>query len=179
MKKILFLLLLTACSSVQRSTPGQQSAAASDSPVMGLVTLTSSYCGGARPTDEVMQEYNTPKPYAGKVLYFREGDKNDLNKKIVAKTVTNDSGYFEVKLPVGTYAIILEEQLKKANPGNFATPNTISVDSLCLAQWWETPLKVITVSSKVPPEKIQLNFHRECFISKDIPCLRYNGPMPP
>jgi hypothetical protein len=40
--------------------------------VSGEVTQTSSYCGGARPSDEMVQEQNRPKPYGGKKFYIRK-----------------------------------------------------------------------------------------------------------
>jgi len=69
------------------------------------VTYTNSYCGGARPTDEVLQKYNAPQPlsdYKIKLLC----KKNNVVK-------TDSSGSFIHKLNVGKYLIFLTEEKNK------------------------------------------------------------------
>ena len=63
-----------------------------------LVTSTQSYCGGARPTDEMMQELNTPKPLPEKKLYIRKGKENSLKEPIIKEVVTNAAGKIDLKI---------------------------------------------------------------------------------
>src|SRR5687767_12559298 len=44
--------------------------------VSGKVEHTYSYCGGARPSPEMLAEYQTPKPFGGKKFYVRKGKVN-------------------------------------------------------------------------------------------------------
>ena len=71
-----------------------------------------------------------------------------------------------------------EEHLKPLDLKQYESPGTLSADSACFAKWWATPLKVIEVKAG-EPLNIEMNFHKQCFISKDVPCLHYDGPMPP
>ena len=41
-----------------------------------LVTQTSSYCGGISPPPELISELQTPRPFAGKKIVIKKGDKN-------------------------------------------------------------------------------------------------------
>src|SRR4051812_11044433 len=79
--------------------------------VSGKVTQTSSYCGGARPSEEMMEQYNKPKPYAGKIFYVRKGKENN-KKAVVLKFISDSAGNFSFQLPAGSYCIIQQEQLK-------------------------------------------------------------------
>jgi hypothetical protein len=47
------------------------------------ITQTSSYCGGAAPPRELIEQLNTPVPLAGKVIYLRKGKTNKLCKKTI------------------------------------------------------------------------------------------------
>src|SRR5687768_11984069 len=108
-----FIILVVSCSGRKKETSAAHS-------FSGLVTQTSSYCGGARPSEEILEEYNKPKPYIGKVLHVREGKDNVSGGKVVLRIVTNDSGYFSGSLPPGSYCIVQEEQLKPLDISSIA-----------------------------------------------------------
>jgi hypothetical protein len=80
--------------------------------VKGKVEQTFPYCGGAKPTKEIVDECNTSKPFANKVFYLRNRKLNTRTNNII-KTFTTDSlGNFSLKIRQGSYSIIVEEQLK-------------------------------------------------------------------
>ena len=68
-------------------------------------TYTNSYCGGARPGNEILAKYNTPKKLAGFKLKLTD-------KKNVFVT-TDTSGSFSHKLNPGKYLIFLTEEINK------------------------------------------------------------------
>lgn len=145
--------------------------------VTGSVTQTYSYCGGAAPPKELLDELATPVAYAGKKFYIRAGKTNSTKIKIIKSFTTNSAGEFSFRLSPGTYAIILEEQLHKIKAGSYKKEYQ-EIDEKCLQQWWVKPYYVLEVRNK-EISQLNFNFHRRCFISNDIPCIMYNGPMPP
>lgn len=176
---LLLALWIVACSP-RPATVNKDEAPASSGPqkVSGFITQTSSYCGGARPTEEVLEEYNRPKPYSGKTLFVIGGEKNGSGNKVIAKLSSNDTGYFSLSLSPGVYSIVQEEQMKPLDTRSYNSAKMVEADTTCLRKWWSEPLAVIRVSNK-EVKGISINFHHPCFVSGDVPCLRYVGPMPP
>ena len=74
-------------------------------PVKVFVSYTNSYCGGARPTNEIIDKYNTP----AKLTNFKiklVGKKNMV-------LITDSLGCFTHKLKPGKYAVFLTEENNK------------------------------------------------------------------
>ena len=65
-------------------------------------TFTSSYCGGARPTEEIIANKNTPRPLRNSTLLL----KNHFNGKSYSCT-TNDDGVCQTSITEGKYDIYL------------------------------------------------------------------------
>jgi hypothetical protein len=82
------------------------------------VTYTNSYCGGARPTDEILQKHNTPKVLADYKIKLE-------NKKVVI-IKTDSLGCFTHKLNTGKYLIFLTEEKNKTLFLNY-NPNCIKM----------------------------------------------------
>ena len=143
--------------------------------VTGSATQTSVYCGGARPSDEMMESYSRPKPYPKKKLVVQmAGD----HRALPLQVVTNDSGYFFLDLPAGTYRIFQEEQMNPPALSSLNKPGFVHIDSVCFEKWKIEPLSEIVLSDR-DTVSVNINFHRPCFIAGDIPCQHYIGPMPP
>lgn len=70
-----------------------------------FVSYTNSYCGGARPTDEILLKYNT----AHKLSNF----KIKLSGKKISLITTDSLGFFTCKLKPGNYFIFLTEEKNK------------------------------------------------------------------
>ena len=81
--------------------------------VTGKVTQTYSYCGGAAPPKDLLDEMATPVAFPGKRFYIRPGVTNNSNVKIVKSFTTAEDGSFSIQLAPGIYAVIVEEQLNK------------------------------------------------------------------
>lgn len=148
-------------------------------PVSGTIFYSESYCGGARPTDEMYLEITRERPYAGKKMYLLKGNKNEENKSIYDSIVPDSEGNFKLDLPPGEYCLIQSIQRdKKVFAYCENTKDEIEADRKCMEDWWSACFYSFTVSDK-PIENIKLNFYRPCFLPEGIPCLSYNGPMPP
>lgn len=146
--------------------------------ISGKVTQTNSYCGGAEPDPETLLACETPQKYPGKKFYIRKGDINSINSKIEFSFVTDDNGNFSFQLPPGTYSIILEEQVNKVDMSKYQSNSSLIVDKKCIDQWWKRPYYTLTISDK-DISGLQFSFYHRCFVQTEIPCIQYDGPMPP
>jgi hypothetical protein len=146
--------------------------------VSGGVKQTTNYCGGAQISPEMMDGYSTPRPYGGKVFYIRKGKTNNLKEPVVLSFTVDTSGKFSFQLPPGTYSIIQEQQLKEIKMSDYTNTQFIDADEACLKNWWIKPYHILEIKNK-DISKLNFEFYHPCFITSDIPCLRYTGPMPP
>lgn len=146
--------------------------------VSGLVTRTMAYCGGAAPSEEMLREYRTPRPYAGKVFYIREGSTNTVHAPIILRFTTDSAGRFSFQLPRGAYAILQEEQATPLLPENYRSTATHRYDMDCLLDWWKQPYYLLQLIGEPVPDLL-FTFHRRCFMNSDLPCIEYTGPRPP
>jgi hypothetical protein len=146
--------------------------------VKGKLMQTTSYCGGVEPSAEMMKEYNTPKPYADKVFYVRKGKVNSTKAEVITSFTTDVNGEFSFQITPGTYSIIQAKQLKALKSADLKSGKNIVVDAKCMKAWWAKPyylLEVKTENITIPDWSI----HHPCFVSGDIPCISYDGPMAP
>ncbi len=144
--------------------------------VSGKVTQTFAYCGGAAPSQELLDQLAKPVAYAGKKFFIRRGKTNSINAKMIKSFTSGKEGEFSFILSPGTYSIILEEQLNIIKAGDL-TKEFIEVDEKCLKEWWTKPYYLLEVKNKQITD-LNFNFFKRCFFSNDIPCSTYNGPQP-
>lgn len=147
------------------------------------LTYSSSYCGGAAPSDELMQELQTQKPWRNKKLYLKKGSKNTLDSKIFREVITDTSGIIKLQLAPGQYFLVDEEKKDKTYYNHVLrtykerTNEEGPVDMDCFKKWYATPELVLNISIK-SPKRYKLNIHHECKWSGK-PCIPYFGPIPP
>ncbi|MGE0567341.1 MAG: hypothetical protein AB7O73_05275 [Bacteroidia bacterium] len=146
--------------------------------VSGKITKTSTYCGGAAPSPEILKSYRTPQPYVGKELFIKKGDTNNLKEPILIKIAADSEGKFQFDLPDGNYVLLQKEQTEKLNYSKFDFGKYYHLNKGCLDNWWLKPLMKIKIEGK-NISGLDFNFHRRCFQQTDVPCITYNGPMPP
>jgi hypothetical protein len=70
------------------------------------INYINSYCGGARPTDEIIAKYNTTNKLANFKIKL-------VGKKII-HVLTDSVGCFSCKLKLGNYFIFLTEEKNKS-----------------------------------------------------------------
>lgn len=146
--------------------------------VSGKLLVTSSYCGGAYPPDELLEELRTPKPFAGYTVYVRPDTFNNPTKPIIDTITANADGTFSLELPPGKYSIILAEQTRPLKPADFNKGQWVQVDKACMEQWWLKPHQAFEISNKNLSD-LDIIFHKRCFVESFCPCVQYIGPMPP
>lgn len=145
--------------------------------VTGRILLKSSYCGGAAPSDEILAEYEKPKPYGGQPLLIREGKSNTLGAAMVTRTTTAADGTFKLDLKPGTYCLVIAEK-ERARDAGFYKLEYVQVDKACDTKWLNTCDISFTVADK-PVSGLRLTLEKKCFIDQLSPCLSYSGPLPP
>jgi hypothetical protein len=178
-KKLFFILItvISICVFAATACKSKQLKPKDKVTVSGKVTQTSSYCGGARPTDELLEELATPRMYSGKKFHVIKGDTNVVTHQLILTFVTDENGNFSFELEPGTYSLLTDEQATEPDYKKYSTKD-VGLDESCFKSWWATPYYKLNIAS-TPLTHLNFNFTKRCFISHDIPCLRYRGPMPP
>lgn len=62
--------------------------------VSGKVIQITPYCGGARPTDEMLAEATAPKAFPHKSFHIRKGSVNSIDAPVVLSFTTDEQGSF-------------------------------------------------------------------------------------
>lgn len=140
------------------------------------------YCGGAAPTEEMIQKIKAPRPLPNKKLYIKKGKVNDISSVVVDSVVTDSSGFFIYFLPNGEYLVIDEDKKDKRKYDlllkrySKQSQSNTSIDKNCLDKWFRTPDFTFTVNSH--NQEIQHTYTGKCSWNS-TPCTLYTGPLPP
>jgi hypothetical protein len=145
------------------------------------VTQTASYCGGARPSEEILQELNSPIPSANTKVFIGRGVEN-AGHGVILETVTDVDGKVRVELPSGDYYLVfetktIENKTKLLGAYREETAYYSAMDVDCLENWFKQPDFVFSVE-KNKSKSVVVNKHIPCSWSA-IPCVDYRGPLPP
>lgn len=172
MNRLIFIL---ACLGITLVTQAQTKGRPQFVEIQGLVTQTADYCGGARPTEEILEELSKPKPLANHIIYVKLGWFNESAKPVYRKIRCDQNGRFRIKLRVGASYSFLDEW--KGTP--FVAPANsefVTWDIACLRDRYARPDYLLKVKKKNNPlVSIQLN--KPCFYKPY--CGQYSGPVPP
>lgn len=144
--------------------------------ISGKVEQKFNYCGGARPTKELLENFAKPKPFSDKTFYIKEGTTNTEKAKVITSFTTKADGSFSFQLPKGVYSIIVTEQLQTIKATDLQN-KSFKVDEQCLQNWWKTAFYVLDIKNQNIPDLYFIIEHR-CHIKLDIPCINYIGPLP-
>lgn len=145
---------------------------------------TTQYCGGARPTDEMLASMQTPKRLSDQLCFIRKGDKNAVSNSPVASATTNSDGQINIALEPGTYCLIFPNKVDSAAYKMYlskfgeATANYSALDKKCLDEWFQKPELVFTIVDASVAFKTEFTIHQACSWNT-VPCVDYKGPFPP
>jgi hypothetical protein len=142
--------------------------------VSGSIMQTVSYCGGAQPSQEILDSCNTPKGIPFEKLFVKRGLQNGENSTIVDTILANAAGNFSIDLPAGNYCLVEEWKSKSYQLPLKSKDQTI--DSACYKNLYNTCDFQLSVTNK-NIENIKILFHRKCVFNQ--PCISYHGPLPP
>ncbi len=143
--------------------------------IQGQITQTADYCGGAQPSEEMLEAMAKPRPLANKEIIIKIGPKNKAGSPVFKKIVADNEGKFSIYLKMNVVYCFIEDW--KAKP--FKVPmNTeyVKWDAACLYERYLTADYVLKVQNK-GNAPVKINFHTPCFFHPY--CGTYSGPLPP
>ncbi len=148
----------------------------------GRYTESSTYCGGAAPRPELLDELSKPKPIASKRLYIKKGTVNNTKDKNYIQVKTDSFGIITALLKPGQYYIIgdnkLTNQYYQLILKKYAAPskNYKAVNKACLKKWLLEPLMRFEVKANTS-DTTAINVTVLCPWQLQ-PCVDYTGPFP-
>lgn len=144
--------------------------------IKGNLKFTYDYCGGARPSEEMLAKLKEPRVIEGFTVYLKQGKENST-AAITDSARCDSSGNYFFRVPKGDYVILLPAQIKKYDLNNFNNQFLKVADEACFYQWWKKGLfsLQVTTNMALPDSTI----HRKCNGIDYLPCMSYNGPLPP
>jgi hypothetical protein len=140
--------------------------------VTGTVTQTGIYCGGARPSQKMLDDLAQPKPLPHIKLFVRNGNTNK-HQAIIKSVVTDANGYFEMYLKPGSYCMV--DSIKMSEQLLPPTDSMGAYDIDCLKLMHEQCLYDLKVERSMEP--IKINYQQYCAWNK--PCLQQHILLPP
>jgi hypothetical protein len=146
-------------------------------------TETSSYCGGAAPPQELLDQLATPQPISGIEYFIKLGTTNKLSDPVVTTGRADQNGIVHLLLNEGDYYLVFAEKkddkhynelFEKYKNGD---SNHEPINKTCLDTWLATPDYAFTVKNDAANIHSH-NIHKPCSWNA-IPCVTYTGPYPP
>jgi hypothetical protein len=142
--------------------------------VTGSIMETVSYCGGAQPTQRILDSLNKPKGIPFGKLFVKQGLKNIEGAKIIRRITADANGNFSVYLPAGKYCLVEEWKSKPFKLPLKDAKHTI--DSSCYRNLYNTGDFTLEIKNKAI-HHARFVFHRTC--SYNQPCITFHGNLPP
>jgi hypothetical protein len=130
-------------------------------------TFKSQYCGGARPSPQMIEEAEKSKPYANKMMVIIS------DKFKVDSAKTNNKGLLVIKLKKGTYSVFESWKFYKTGPDGM---DPGKFESECLKLEWERPLYQIVKTAKKTSIQPGAEIIQTCPWA--IPCLNPENAPP-
>lgn len=176
---ILSLALLFSCGSSKNVGNADSKKDKKEFDIELSVQYRKPYCGGARPTPE--QERGFLMPYQNKEIALKIGTSNADSVKVYKKITTDEKGNVSIKLPAGTYAVVLPhklvpyEEFKKNELEKFNGKQLKLYKEDCLIEFWKNADATIEVKES---GSIQIEMRNTCYSGFNY-CMQYTGPLPP
>lgn len=123
------------------------------------------YCGGARPSPEILQNAELAKPYSSKTVFIVSENGRSFS------ATTSSLGIIERKMKPGTYYLFEAWRFKKTTPD--AAPLT-DYELTCLQQEWKKPVGsfVVGLSKTTKDTGAVATFVIELPCPWQSPCLK-------
>ena len=138
---VLFLIALIAYSCGPK-TPHKSV----ESSMMITMYERADYCGGANPSDEILEALKEPKPMRNTVVYIQINDESDP-----IEVSTDEKGVARIEIMHGSYPVLLKEKFKYPMPSD--------PSSYC-AEWKSKPDGLLTIAENSGEASVTL--HRTC-----------------
>ncbi len=149
-KFLLTLLILPLLSCSQKVSSSEKNANHQVS-VAGTLYFTENYCGGARPTPEMLAKHSTPKVLPNTTLKLSlVGDSSSRHYNLIS----DKEGKFSIKLSPGTYTIYMTDKYEKKL--------LVEYDPAC-KKWAELSIGQLVVKEESNQNaNMELHVHFQC-----------------
>jgi hypothetical protein len=144
--------------------------------ITGVIQIHQPYCGGARPTEEMMQGTNSP--VSETTFYIKKGTTHNRSESVYKTVKTKEDGTFSIRLPQGEYVMLSEQKLlsfeeyKKATEIRSTYMEYLGDD--CSRLNHESADFLLKVSKD---SSVVFTYKSRCQVGTN-PCYRYIGPKP-
>lgn len=143
----------------------------------GKIVMVESYCGGAAPSREMLQEISKPKPCLDKYFFLKKGDANSAKNPVIDVIKVDSTGSFSFQLKQGSYCVLQDFQTKPLQLENFKNANNFEYSGdECMRKYWADCYQTIQLNQDI--NNLIITVYKKCF-GDGNPCLIYTGPMPP
>ena len=143
----------------------------------GKIMMVESYCGGAAPSRELLNEIKRPKPCLEKYFFIKKGDANSAKNPVIDVIKVDSTGSFSIKLKQGVYCIIQDFQTKPLQLENYKSSTLYQYQGDdCMRKFWADCYQTVDLKSNV--SDLNITVYKKCF-GDGNPCMLYTGPMPP
>ncbi len=134
----------------------------------GVVESTSSYCGGAPPPPQLLEQLATPRPEPGYRLLARRGQDNIADAPVFAETVTDDQGRFLLDLEPGWWCFVGEDKrtLSEDQAASWGASHE------CVDDWFRTCESTLLLEDQ-PAQGLIIGLRRGCSANPCIPAPPY------
>ena len=153
MLNTLFSIVMTvsilSCASQKNGTSQNDAKKDTNMDVSLRVTITSNYCGGAAPSEEMVSDLKVPKKFVNQKFHISsiEGLQDDMKE-----VNTSAAGTASVSLVKGTYYVFLPQKVS-------AKHSSKDRSEVECKKWKNTPNGTFTVGEN---NSISFNIHRTC-----------------
>ena len=143
----------------------------------GKILMVETYCGGAAPSRELLEEIRKPKPCLEKHFFLKKSDANSAKNPVIDVIHVDSTGSFSIQLKQGTYCIIQDFQTKPIQLENYKTNNNFQYQGDdCMRKYWADCYQTIELKENI--NDLIITVYKKCF-GDGNPCMIYTGPMPP
>jgi hypothetical protein len=134
-----------------------------------VITKSSPYCGGAAPSEQILEELKKKRIPFNEKFYIIRGKINKMPRTFVKPIAFDSLGIVYLFLKAGEYSIIDEFRYKKLSA------DTNLYDINCLQKIWSTSIFTFTVE-KIGKNIFNYNIIDPC--SFNVPCSKEKKALP-
>ena len=169
------VFLLSACHHPKSTT--KPSNTFTQLTINGKLEQKLTYCGGAKPTQDILDDLKKPKACKNYKLFIKKNDVNHQNMAPIDSVITNDKGEFTFYLPKGDYIILSELQLNQNKfESNLGILNLTITDQNLLDNQFKNGLKKFTID-EVNLTDLNILIQKKCDIPEGF--LGVSSTIPP
>ena len=151
-------------------------------PIQIAITSSKAYCGGVKPTPEILEKHQQKTSYPFAKIILHKGDKNLWQSAGLIMLQADSLGIINMQLKEGTYSVVFEDKkdtvaFEKLKSGILNSPHFTGFTEECLKRYFDQPDAILEVN-RTSKRNFEMNKVIPCYWN-GYPCARYTGKLPP